>query len=155
MSDGTTVEMPLRLACETATRSGRPVCLDASALVAYLANERHARHVAPLIVDSACPLVISAATLAELLVHEARKGRADAEGLAEQLLRLPGMSVAPVDNETAIESAIVRAELGLALPDALVVATARLRAAVAIVGNDRRWQRGRLGVPFICLDELE
>ena len=154
MTDGNLAGSSLRHARETATDSGRPLCLDASALIAYLANEPHARHVAPLIDDAACPVVISAATLAELLVHEARKGRAAAEHLAGQLLQFPGMFVAPVDNAIAVEAAIVRAEHVLSLPDALVIATGRLTNAVAIVGNDRRWHRRSLGVPFICLDDI-
>ncbi len=146
---------PLRLARETATQSGRPICLDSSALIAYLANEVHARHVAPLIEDAQVPLLISTVTLAEATIQRAMRGRDLAQHLVEGLQRFPGLTIMVVDEAVALEAAMVRAETRLSLPDAIVIATARLRAAVATVGNDRRWQRGRLGVPFICLDDLD
>lgn len=154
MNDRNTLGTPLRLARETAIQSGRPICLDSSALIAYLSNEAHARHVAPLIEDTLLPLMISTVSLAEAVVRRALRGREAVELVVAAIRQVPGLALVAVDEMIALEAAVVRAETRLQLPDAIVVATARLGNAVAIVGNDRRWQRVRLGVPFICLDDL-
>lgn len=153
MIEGNTLGTRLRLARETATQSGRPICLDSSALIAYLTDEPHARHVAPLIEDLVTPLLISTVTLAEAAVRPARHGRGEAETLIAGVRRFPTLSIMMVDEAVALEAATVRAETALALPDAVVIASARVASAVAIVGNDRRWQRRSLGVPFVCLDD--
>ena len=152
MSD--TLGTTLRLAQETATQSGRPICLDSSALIACLAGEPHAKHVAPLIEDPLLPLSISTVSLAEAVVRRASRGRAAVELVVSAIRRLPTLSIVAVEETVAVEAAIVRAETTLQLPDAIVIATARLSDAVTIVGNDRRWQRVPLGVPFVCLDDL-
>lgn len=154
MTEGNTLGTPLRLARETAIQSGRPLCLDSSALIAYLANEPHARHVAPLIEDLVTPLLISTITLAEVVVRRAARGRAQAEAVIAGVRQIPTLSIMTVDEAVALEAAVVRAETALLLPDAVVVASARVSSAVAILGNDRRWHRRSLGVPFICLDDL-
>jgi len=155
VTEGNTIGTPLRLARETASQSGRPICLDSSALIAYLSNEAHARHVAPLVEDALLPLSISTVSLAEAVVRRASRGRAAVELVVSAIRRHPTLAIVAVDEAVAIEAAIIRAETRLQLPDAIVIATARLGDAVAIVGNDRRWRRLRLGVPFICLDDLD
>lgn len=155
VTEGNTLGTALRLARETAVQSGRPICLDSSALIAYLSNEPHARHVAPLVEDALLPLSISTVALAETVVRRALRGRDAVERVVDAIRQIPGLILVPVEESVAIETAIVRAETKLQLPDAIVVATARLGDAVAIVGNDRRWQRRSLGVPFICLDDLD
>ena len=155
MSPGNSLGTPLRRARETATHSGRPICLDSSALIAYLANEAHARHVAPLIEDPQLALVISTVTLAEATVQRAMRSRDAAEQVIAGLRQVASLTWIAVDDAVALEAAVVRAETRLHLLDAIIVASARLSGAVAILGNDRRWQRGRLGVPFICLDDLD
>ena len=121
----------------------------------YLSNEAHARHVAPLVEDTLLPLWISTVSLAEAVVRRALRGRDAVERVVDAIRQIPGLTLVAVEESVAIESAIVRAETRLQLPDAIVIATARLGDAVAIVGNDRRWQRHSLGVPFICLDDLD
>ena len=154
MTDGSTLGTPLRLARETATQTGRPICLDSSALIAYLTDEPHARHVGPLVEGSGMPLIISTVTLTEAAVRPARISRAEAETVIAAIGQLPTLSIVAVDEAVAVEAGSVRAETRLQLPDAIVIATARLSDAVVVVGNDRRWQRVRLGVPFVCLDDL-
>ena len=144
----------LRHAQEAAAQTGHPICLDSSALIAYLANEAHARHIAPLIEDPRHPLVISTITLAEATVQRAMRSREAAEHVVAGLRQFPSLTWIVVDDAVALEAAVVRAETRLHLLDAIIVASARISSAVAIVGNDRRWQRHRLGVPFICLDDL-
>ena len=154
MTNGNSMGATLRLARESAIQSGRPICLDSSALIAYLSNESHARHVAPLIEDTHLPLAISTVSLAEAVVRRALRGREAVELVVASIRQVPGLTLVAVDETIAVEAAVVRAETRLQLPDAIVVASARISGAVAIVGNDRRWQRQRLGVPFICLDDL-
>ena len=75
--------------------------------------------------------------------------------MVSAIRQVTNLTLVAVDKPVAIEAAIVRAETRLQLPDAIVVATARLSDAVAIVGNDRRWQGRTLGVAFGLLDDLD
>jgi hypothetical protein len=61
---------------------------------------------------------------------------------------------ADFDQTHAIETAFVRAETRLKLPDAAIVATARLADAFAILGNDRQWRPRPLGVPYHHMDDI-
>lgn len=155
MTENLTPGTRLRLARETALQTGRPICLDSSSLIAYLTDEPHARHVGPLIEDLVTPLLVSTVTLAEAAVRPARVSRAEAKTVTSGVRRIPTLSIMGVDEAVALEAAVVRAETALLLPDAVVVATARLGGAVLILGNDRRWQRRPLGVAFVLLDDLD
>jgi hypothetical protein len=42
----------------------------------------------------------------------------------------------------------------LKLPDAAIVATARVAGALALVGNDRAWRYKPLGIRYIHLDDV-
>jgi predicted nucleic acid-binding protein len=59
-----------------------------------------------------------------------------------------------VDQKHALEAAHVRAQTGLKLPDAAIVATARLADAHTLIGNDRQWRNMPLGVAFLCIDDI-
>ncbi len=81
----------------------------------------------------------SALCITELLVAPARLGNL---ALLEEYRRLlfawPNLILLPVSAEIADRAAIVRAESGLALPDAIHLATAEAGGADAILTNDRR-----------------
>ena len=55
-------------------------------------------------------------------------------------IRFPNLTVLPVDLHVAQEAAVIRAMTRLALPDALIVASALLAGCEAIVSNDAQWQ---------------
>ncbi|MFO7916539.1 MAG: hypothetical protein R6V13_00460 [Anaerolineae bacterium] len=52
--------------------------------------------------------------------------------------------VVPLDVALAQEAAMVRANTGLRMPDAIQIAAARVQGAAALVGNDLAW-RGNVG----------
>lgn len=93
-------------------------------------------------------------TLAELLTQPARAG--DRRAMQEYelfLTHFPHLRLVPVDADLARETALVRAETGLRMPDAIQVAAGRLHRADAIVTNDLRW-RGCVARPdLILLDD--
>ena len=90
-------------------------------------------------------------TLAEILTVPAEAG--DDDALLEYELYLthfPNLTILPLDNALARETARVRGETRLRTPDAVQVAAARLNAVGAIVTKDRGW-RGRFASPSVLL----
>jgi predicted nucleic acid-binding protein len=89
-------------------------------------------------------IVISTVTLAEVLAGPLRTGN---ELLAAQyreaLTRSQGWQVLPLDVDTAVEAARIRATYRLRLPDAIQVATAIRAGAAALVTHDRALRRVR------------
>ncbi len=100
------------------------------------------------------PAVMSAVSLAELMVGPSRTG-ASAIATMEGFFRFfAEMHVVPLDENVARAAARIRATTGLALPDAVVVATAIEHEAAIIVTNDARWPRALAAssVPIaVCL----
>ena len=93
-------------------------------------------------------------TLAELLTRPAQAN--DQRAIQEYELyvtHFPNLRIVPLDVELARETARVRAETGLRMPDAVQVAAARLYEADAIVTNDHRWQNRVHSPSLILLDE--
>ncbi len=100
-------------------------------------------------------MVISTITLAEAVTRPARDGNADrVNAIHRGLLTLPRMHIIELDQRHAIETAYVRGQTGLKLPDACVIATARLANAYALIGNDRQWRNKHLGVPYHHMDDI-
>lgn len=94
-------------------------------------------------------------TLAEILTLPAQAGAEDA--LLEYELYLthfPNLTIVPLDNALARETARVRGLTRLRTPDAVQVAAARLHEAGAIVTNDHGW-RGRFdSLQLLLLDDF-
>lgn len=117
------------------------VVLDASVVIAFLneGDAKHAAAVAALTDLSTEELVISASTLAEILVGPYRAGSRPeriVEGFVTDRLR-----VEPVGVEIARRSARLRAgSQTLRLADALVIATGDVLDA-AVLTADRGWSR--------------
>ena len=93
-------------------------------------------------------------TLAEVLTRPAQAN--DRRAMYDYELYLthfPHLRLVSLDADLARETARVRAETGLRMPDAVQVAAARLCGADAVVTNDRRW-RNRVQRPdLILLDD--
>ncbi|MEX0949304.1 MAG: PIN domain-containing protein [Acidimicrobiia bacterium] len=87
---------------------------------------------------------IPASAFAEVLVGPSRRGNEAVKSVQEFVERVP-IDVAPLDAETAVVAADLRARHGsrLRLPDALVIATARDLDADALVTADRNWPTRR------------
>ena len=69
------------------------------------------------------------------------------------LTNFPNPSLIPLDNSLAREVALVRAETGLRMPDAIQIAAARIAGTDAIVTNDRRWLKKVTGPALVLLDD--
>jgi predicted nucleic acid-binding protein len=122
------------------------VALDASVVIGLLdaGDANHDDAVAAMERTTADVLLMSAVTVAEVLVAPARAGRADE---VEAHLRRLDVRVVDVDAGIARSAAALRAaHVGLALPDALVLATALAREADVMTldkGLARAWERVR------------
>ena len=115
--------------------------IDTSVLVAHITGTEVVSGVATLIVDDFLRTCRNAGTFSslsvgEMLVRPHRAGLARDIGLG--ILDVPGLSVRSVDFLVAAEAARIRAETGLALPDAIIIATAVLTSCQVLVTNDRR-----------------
>lgn len=125
-------------------------------IIAFLsATEPYASLVASILEDESVRAVLSTITLSESVVRTARSGGMPGlETVAASLYALPNCAWMDLDRRHALETARVRSATGLRLPDAAVVATARLANACALIGNDRQWRGKDLGVPYHHMDDL-
>jgi predicted nucleic acid-binding protein len=146
------------------------VCLDTSAVLAYLDGEEPTSAAAAVLLDRMVRTgrnigIISTVTVTEALV---RPFRVEAQGTAapsagkptvidvveDFLQNFPNLSIVPVAYDVAREAARIRGLTGLRTADALVLGTASIAAAKVVVGNDERWRSAvaTLGGPFsFCL----
>ena len=94
---------------------------------------------------------ISAITLTELLTApaQARDMRAMRD-YEIYLLHFPNLTILPLDIQVAREAAQIRADTGLPMPDAAILAAARVAGADAVITNDKRW-RAKLDAPEILI----
>lgn len=133
-----------------------PIAIDSSALIGYLRNEAPiANQIATVIDNEDLVVIISSVTLSEALVRTAAMfGRQRVELVVQSIQELASLEVVVFGEAHAIDAALVRAETRLKLPDAAIIATARVAGAIAIVGNDRAWQNKSLGIQYIHLDDV-
>ena len=133
--------------------------LDTSAVIAYLVGDEIASGAATWLFDGRIgqgrnPAILSAVTAAELLVGPFKRGRS-AVATAEGFLQFFGeILIAPMDYAVARRCARIRADTGLAIPDAVVLATAMEHEAGIVVTNDRRWVAAAETTPLpvkVCL----
>ena len=117
------------------------IVLDASVVIAHLDADDalHERARTALTEHADDDLRLPASAYAECLVDPARRGRADE---AQEKIRLLGLEIVPLDDQTAERAAALRARVrSLRLPDALVVATAEALDADVVLTGDDRWRR--------------
>lgn len=142
-----------------AARSGddtQSICLDSSALISYLADDLPRADVVRFVLAyPAVRVLISTVSLAEAMVRPASSSDPGIVDRALQNLHaIPRLSILDFDQTYALEAAHVRAQTSLKLPDAAIVATARLAGAHTLIGNDRQWRTMPLGVAFLCIDDV-
>ena len=123
---------------------GSRIVVDTSAAIAYLHGGERASPAASWVFDGWLatgrnPGLMSALSLAELMVGPAKAGTSAVARMEAFLRFFEAMRIAPFAAGTARTAARVRASTGLALPDAAVVATALEHDAGIIVTNDARW----------------
>ncbi len=133
-------------AFEELTRGAQRVALDTSACIYFLGNRRPwvrmMRSVIALAQDRKCDLELSSIVQLELLVRPIReRSEAEIERVMTFTERGPNVRLSPIDRETVMLGARVRASTGLSVPDALVVAAASVSRCDLMIGNDRRFKR--------------
>ena len=99
-------------------------------------------------------IIASAITEAELQVRPERDGNEAAKERIGDLLTKHGIYVVGVDRRIARGAAALRGRTILKLPDAIIVATALETDCDAIVGNDGKWAKKDVEIPFIWLDDV-
>ncbi|MGH3273552.1 MAG: PIN domain-containing protein [Streptosporangiaceae bacterium] len=120
------------------------VVLDASIVIA-LFDPQDALHAAASAAarrhrDAADDFLLPASVLAEVLVGAARQGEAELTSRRSAMIAAFGSPYA-MDEEVAVAAARRRARhQSLRLPDALVLATADVTAADAVLAGDKRWR---------------
>lgn len=139
---------------DRALGSSERILLDSSALIAYHSpHERThmlAEHLMGRIERESDPVraSISVVSVTELLVRPIRTGQVQFTFMHTFLTGYPNLTVLPMDMIVAVQAATLRASMGLALPDAVVIASGLLAGCDAIVSNDARWkQRGAAQFP--------
>jgi predicted nucleic acid-binding protein len=121
---------------------GDVLLLDTSALIAYLSGSEAVSPAARAIIDGLVatgrnPGVISAISVAELMVRPMRQMAELPPPLRSFLLGFPGITVRSTDFLVAVEAARIRALTGASLPDALIAATATLSSCRWLITNDQ------------------
>jgi predicted nucleic acid-binding protein len=121
---------------------GERLTLDASMLISHLARPEAVSKAATAVIAAISrgrnDAIISSVTVGELLVQPLRMGRDATRRLTGFLDSLEELQVRSVDFLVAAEAARIRAETGISLPDAIVIATAVLTSSQVLVTNDRR-----------------
>lgn len=138
------------------TAGGIRVALDSNVLIYLLEGEGPRAEVAGLIVDAierrGVVGIMASIGLTEVLAGLARHGDAARFEMTAAEITDLGLRIRALDADLAADAAWLRAE-GLALEDAVHVATARIERAAAFVTNDRRI-RSRPGLEVVYLDDL-
>lgn len=139
-----------------AVQTRRPIVIDSATLIDFLSKKAPVTAlVRAILTHPQARKVISTISLAEMTTRLARAS--DDEGIAtiqRDFAAVPRLSIVDLDQRHAIETAYVRAATGLKLPDAAIVATARLADASALIGNDRQWRNKPLGVDYHHMDDI-
>ena len=126
--------------------------VDAGVVIAFLdADDAHhaQSHSALAAARAAGPIGLPASALAEVLVGPSRSGPEAVAAVRRFVAALP-ITVLPLDEDIAVDAARLRADFAkrLRLPDALVIATARIRGANFLLTTDRGWPaQASLGLP--------
>ena len=141
----------------------RSVLVDTSVVLAYLGGSERTSDLARQLFDAFAATgrnlaAISTVTVAEILVRPFRSGAA-AVSTAEGFLRhFADLRRIDVTYEVAREGARIRAQTDLAMPDALILASAVVTEIELVATNDRSWP-GRVGqvlpnLPIVVLADL-
>jgi predicted nucleic acid-binding protein len=123
------------------------VAIDTSVWLAFMttADTTHhlARHLFRRVAADDDPLRAEASmvTVTEALVRPARAGTVDLARMRAYLAAFPHLRLVPVELEIATTAAVVRARTCLKTRDALIVASAMVNRADAVVTNDDAWAK--------------
>jgi predicted nucleic acid-binding protein len=98
--------------------------------------------------------VFSIVTEAEVRVGPLRNQRGDELDRISTLLSHHNVRVINASREIARTASVIRADLNLDLPHAIIVATAVISGCDALIGNDKTCARRVTEIPYIYLDEV-
>ncbi len=117
--------------------------VDTSGFISYLNGTEDTSPACRWIFDELigkgrCEGVVATVTVAEALLRPVREGRHAVRQVLDLLDSFDELQVRSADFLVAAEAARIRAETGLALPDAIIIATAVLTSCQVLVTNDRR-----------------
>jgi len=121
--------------------------VDAGVLIGFLdRNDPHHRAAADALaatVDRGDRMAVPSSALAEMLVGPSRQGPHSVAAVLHLIERVP-FEIAPLDKDVAVAAAALRAQhRAIKLPDALVLATARVIGADVLLTTDRGWPTPR------------
>ena len=137
--------------------TGGLVYVDANAVIYSVERvEPYNRLLAPMWEDARAgqfTLASSELVLLETLIRPLRDGNARLEMLFRSILASAEMNLIPATLATWDAAARIRAETGLATPDALHVATALGAGCAAFITNDGDFRRVQ-GLPIAVLADL-
>ncbi len=123
------------------------VLIDTSTLIAFHTPTELAHplavHVLERVSEPGDPLrgYYSFVTAAELLVRPIRTSDERFKFMHEFLIDYPNLRGLPFDMMVAVQTATLRATMGLPFVDAAIIATGMLAGCEAIVTNDEPWKR--------------
>jgi predicted nucleic acid-binding protein len=106
--------------------------VDSSAWIEYLADRPRAALFAPY-VEGREPLLVSAIEIYE--IYKVIRRDLSEERAVEAVSALRRATIAPVDESLALEAADVSLELGLAMADSIIYATARRHGATLVTAD--------------------
>lgn len=141
-----------RASLEKAIPAGTRLCLDTSALIAYLGAPEPTTPVAKHILDEWVKLgrnsaVVAMVTVMELLVRPLETGPgADYYHIVDFLQRFPNLRAQPIDLAIAQEAASLRAEHKFKPPDALNIGTGIITQVGVLVTNDDNWKKKLISI---------
>ncbi len=137
--------------------TGGPVYVDANAIIYSVERVEPYRTLLAPMWEAArvgrFTLASSELVALETLVKPLRYGNARLEMLFRSILATAEMGLIPATLETWEDAARIRAETGLATPDALHVATALQVGCALFITNDTDFRRAQ-GLPVVVLDDL-
>jgi predicted nucleic acid-binding protein len=122
--------------------TGARILIDTSVFIAHLGGAEPVAPAATEVIDSCLRTgrndgVVSAITVGELLVRPMRTSAQAVDTTVAFLWDLPDLLIRSVDFLIAAEAARIRADTGLDLLDASILATGVLTSADVLVTNDR------------------
>lgn len=124
---------------------GHLIAIDTSTVLAYLAGDEPGSAEATELFDGLLATgrnraALSTVTVGEILVRPFQRGPAAVSTVEGFLRHFADLDLVPVTYDVAREAARIRASSDLRMPDALIVATARVSDADILVTGDRSWR---------------
>jgi predicted nucleic acid-binding protein len=132
--------------------SAERVLLDSSTVLAFHSTHEHAHPLAKHLLgrverdSDALRGYLSIVSAPELLVRPIRTGQHEFVFMHTFLTNFPHLSILPVDMTVAVQAATLRANTGVRLPDAFIIASGLLAGCEAIVTNDEEWRMKLAGL---------